>query len=54
MNELVALVTTAYRNTSGVTLRERVEQFHRNGYLFLSECLTPGFRAKLIADRLHS
>jgi hypothetical protein len=48
------LVTTAHRNASDVTLREWSEQFHRDGYLFSSEYLTPGLCAELIADRLHS
>ena len=44
------LVTAKYRNISDETLKEWVEQFHRDGYLFLQEYLEPDFAAELRAD----
>ena len=44
------LVTERYRNVSDETLQEWVEQFHRDGYLFLQEYLTPEFCTELRAD----
>jgi ectoine hydroxylase-related dioxygenase (phytanoyl-CoA dioxygenase family) len=44
------LVTEQYRNVSDETLQEWVGQFHRDGYLFRQEYLTPEFCAELKAD----
>lgn len=44
------LVTERYRNVSDETLAGWVEQFHRDGYLFLPEYLEPDFAAELKAD----
>jgi len=39
-----------YENVTESTLREWVEQFHRDGYLFLQDCLTQDLVAELKAD----
>lgn len=44
------LVTPRYRNLSDADLQPWVEQFHRDGYLFLQDYLTPEFTAELKAD----
>ena len=44
------LITEKYRNLPESTLKEWVEQFHRDGYLFLQEYLTPEFAAELKND----
>lgn len=39
-----------YSHVTEATLREWVEQFHRDGYLFLPSILTPELVAALKAD----
>ena len=45
-----SLVTERYQSTGPETISEWVEQFHRDGYLFLPELLSPEFVERLRSD----
>lgn len=44
------LVTPRYRDLSAADLQPWIDQFHRDGYLFLQDYLTPEFTAELKND----